>query len=688
MSFLRQPVIELTIPSLASLRSGLPTKLRAYRLDLWLLLLLTVVAAVLRLVMLEEIPAGLHGDEAWTGLDARRVLDEGWIGPYLGSALGQPTGPLYFAAPFIKVFGNSVFAVRFSMAVLGIATIPAAYLAFRVMFDRPLAVFGALLLAISGWHLHYSRLAFMVISWPLLEMITLFFLFLGMRTGRWLFYGLAGLAFGAGIYTYNAYPVFAVPLGLFLSWMLLQQQGPDLSQFLRRVALMIALAVFAALPMIIYAANTKNDYLAHHRMVSVLQTDRWKSGNLLDRADLVFDNARRYFSAAFWSGSPDHADGAGAEAMVDRLSLLLMIGGFAIFLWQWRRPSRIAVLLMVLLLPLGTILNTGGGKFRQTLGIVPFLAVLAAAPLALWWQRAGQLSTRWRRVSYAAIALIVCAIAYLNLSFYFGEFPDTEVVKYTFAQELADASQYLDDLPGDPYVYLYSGRWGFYYETRLFLAPEREGEDRSREFSATGSFSLEADRSRDVVYIFMIPYLEQLRQVERLYPGGTTFESEAKDNDGKPYFRAYYLPRLPGAAEGPPGIPPGGTPTAGPQASATPPARAGGEERDATRMRDLAALGEALEAYRSKHGSYPDNGGGIQTLCVFREFDVGCELEEVRKPLPEDPLGNPTDNGYFYSSNGRTYTIYARRDSERFPPCDQHPDHLAHLDSLLCARGP
>ena len=135
-----------------------------------LALAITVLAAVLRLWRLGTIPLGLHGDEAWTGLDAERVLDEGWIGPYLVSALGQPIGPVYWAAAVFAVLPDTTLVLRASMAFFGIATIPLSYVTFRLMFDRTVAVFAALLLAFMMWHLHLSRTAFMVQTAPFMEL--------------------------------------------------------------------------------------------------------------------------------------------------------------------------------------------------------------------------------------------------------------------------------------------------------------------------------------------------------------------------------------------------------------------------------------------------------------------------------------------------------------------------------------
>src|SRR3972149_945897 len=103
----------------------------------------------------------------------------------------------------------------------------------------------------------------------------------------------------------------------------------------------------------------------------------------------------------------------------------------------------------------------------------------------------------------------------------------------------------------------------------------------------------------------------------------------------------------------------------------------GGEERDTTRVQDLDAVRDALEQYRQEHDAYPDSDGNVQTLCAFPEFDKGCELEDVLDPLPIDPLGEPiTENGYWYSGTRDTYTVFAQRESDLFPECDQHPAFL------------
>lgn len=138
-----------------------------------------------------------------------------------------------------------------------------------------------------------------------------------------------------------------------------------------------------------------------------------------------------------------------------------------------------------------------------------------------------------------------------------------------------------------------------------------------------------------------------------------------------------------------PTLTPGPSPTESPeQETATAELAEGGESRDQLRQLDLAEIQSALEAYVVREDEYPSTDGNIQTLCVFEDVDIGCALKDDLDPVPSDPLGNAAENGYFYQSDGKVYTLYAIRESELLAACDDHPQHLARFASILCLRGP
>ncbi len=134
---------------------------------------------------------------------------------------------------------------------------------------------------------------------------------------------------------------------------------------------------------------------------------------------------------------------------------------------------------------------------------------------------------------------------------------------------------------------------------------------------------------------------------------------------------------------------PGPSPTSTPVVpTATPAPLPGGQDCDIVRVQDLRTVQAALEEVRDDTGSYPDTEGTIQTLCVFTEFDRGCELLDVLEEIPIDPLGEASVNGYWYVSDGDSYTLYSQREGGSFPECIDHPEFLEDVSSLLCFEGP
>jgi len=88
------PVPQGGIPGLAGVRRWLARALVSpvVLTEVVPVALATALAAVVRVTELTDIPPGLHGDEGLAGMDAARILREGWVGVYLPSALGTPSG--------------------------------------------------------------------------------------------------------------------------------------------------------------------------------------------------------------------------------------------------------------------------------------------------------------------------------------------------------------------------------------------------------------------------------------------------------------------------------------------------------------------------------------------------------------------------------------------------------------------
>lgn len=111
------------------------------------------------------------------------------------------------------------------------------------------------------------------------------------------------------------------------------------------------------------------------------------------------------------------------------------------------------------------------------------------------------------------------------------------------------------------------------------------------------------------------------------------------------------------------------------------------EERDAVRRVDLIRLSSAFATLKERDGEFPSTGGNTQTLCVFRDADVGCRVENtLPDEVPSDPLGDPANNGYFYRSDGETMTLYAQLEMNipAEQECQGEKPGLTSRENLIC----
>ncbi|HZP56565.1 MAG TPA: type II secretion system protein GspG [Dehalococcoidia bacterium] len=114
-------------------------------------------------------------------------------------------------------------------------------------------------------------------------------------------------------------------------------------------------------------------------------------------------------------------------------------------------------------------------------------------------------------------------------------------------------------------------------------------------------------------------------------------------------------------------------------------------ERDARRRADLLLLVAGLNQLKAKDGTYPSTDDKLQTLCNYKEFDKGCRLGEVmRSPLPQDPLGDPISNGYWYQSDGQSAKVYAslEEDIAAEQQCPTDNVDLQKKANLICITIP
>ncbi|MBE7474886.1 MAG: phospholipid carrier-dependent glycosyltransferase [Anaerolineales bacterium] len=169
-----------TSPANAKLSSSPHSRLTSHASRLTILLVL-LLAAFLRLFQLPTLPPGLNFDEAGSGVAALEILSGV---PKIWWRLGGGQEPLwpYLGALSTACLGNIPLTLRLPAALTGILTVAAVYkllLTLRLgaqQESRLIALLTALSLALSAWHLHFSRLGFRAILLPLFSTLAFYFL--------------------------------------------------------------------------------------------------------------------------------------------------------------------------------------------------------------------------------------------------------------------------------------------------------------------------------------------------------------------------------------------------------------------------------------------------------------------------------------------------------------------------------
>ncbi len=109
--------------------------------------------------------------------------------------------------------------------------------------------------------------------------------------------------------------------------------------------------------------------------------------------------------------------------------------------------------------------------------------------------------------------------------------------------------------------------------------------------------------------------------------------------------------------------------------------------RDEKRKSDLLLLLDAASKVKARDGSYPSTKGNVQTLCTYKDIDLGCKIQALA--VGGDAVADPAKNGYWYSSDGVTAKFYASLEEEvpQAQQCKTTDVELSKRDNVICVTA-
>ncbi len=429
------------------------------------LLIILLVASFLRLWKLSDVPVSLFGDEMDVGYQAYSILKTGedYSGNFMPlhfESLAEWRTPLYLysAVPTVALFGISPLGVRLPAALFGILGVLGMYLLVKEILNSQFSIFNeipnsktkiqnsevfalaaAFILAISPWHIQYSRAGFEVTELLAFLICGLYFFFRALREkGKWLW--ISGVLLVATPLIYSTAKLFTPLLMLFLLvvWFkdLLKLPKKSLVYCLLFIAFLGLPTIYSTLfsggtqrfgyisvftdPIIepevgsarLSDAIVRGDVVAGYHPTSL---DKFYHNKVVFWTDRILSNYLESFSTDFLfvNGDPNLRHSIKGMGQFFRVEFIALLVGIVLFFAgkETRRTKLfIAFWLLTGVVP-ASITRDGGNHATRLILILPPLVFLIAYGLVYAYHALPKMYNR-------LLLIVYCLILFVSFIFY------------------------------------------------------------------------------------------------------------------------------------------------------------------------------------------------------------------------------------------------------------------------------
>ncbi len=436
-----------------------------------LIIFILVVASFFRLYQLEKYPPGLYPDEAIDGTNGLIANSTASYKLFYPENNGREGLFIDLQALSVKLSGIHPWALRDVSAIFGILTVLGLYLLSRELFDWKVGAISSFLLAISFWHVNFSRIGFDGIMVPFILVYLFYFLWRGLRTSNlWDFFW-AGIFGGLGFYAYSAYRVapLAVIILLISYWIFLKKDYHHENYLHARnrlaagIALLAITAFFVALPMGLYFLKHPADLLERSSQVSVF-------GQAQPLRELGQSVIRTLSMFTFFGDYNPRHNIPGEPMLGWPLAILFVIGFIKEAAHLVRRkhghlsPPHMLLFSWFFVMLLPGFLSIEAPHALRTIGVLPILMIFAARGL-LWifhemegweiiqhpWEGRGR--NQYVAPVLAMLALLG-ALSVYEYNRYFNIFGPAQITQEAFNQNYVDIAAQINTLPSSTIKYV------------------------------------------------------------------------------------------------------------------------------------------------------------------------------------------------------------------------------------------
>lgn len=450
------------------------------KITLLLLSTVIIIAAFIRLYQIGGVPASPDWDEAALGYNAYSVLLTGRdeYGKFLPIVLQsfddyKPALYAYLVIPFISIFDLSVISVRLPSVLFGVLGIIAVFFIVRELFQNGLQIskvrikkdhlslLTAFLVAISPWHIQFSRVGFEANVGLSFNLFALLFFLKALKNKYLLPFS---FFFGAvNVYVYQSEKVYTPLLFLIMIAVFWKE-------FIKIPKKWIGISFFVGLlvviPMLIFIL-TNPHALARAKGVSVFSdTEKLLTSNTAkinrdhannDYLGLFLDNRRVEYVRTFTLGYLSHFQpnwlfykGDVSRHHAPYMGPLylwtlpfVLIGLYLLFFSDIPKRIKWFLLLWILIVPLPASITIDVPHAVRAINFIPLFDLLTALGLIFMVSKVNRATLPFRLAIFVCLAGIIAlnTLYYLNQYFVQLNYYDSKDWQYGWKEAVSYVDQ-------------------------------------------------------------------------------------------------------------------------------------------------------------------------------------------------------------------------------------------------------
>jgi len=427
------------------------------------LFLILIVGFFFRFWRLESLPPGVYPDEAINGNDALKTLQIGDFKFFYPENNGREGVFIWLLATSFYLFGPSVWSLKFIPALTGLLTVFGLFLLTKELFsfksekeNERLALFSALFISVSFWHVNFSRIGFRAILLPAVLSFSFYFLWKGLHNlsrkneKDHISFFLSGAIFGIGFYTYASFRMAVFLLGIVLAtegMFYLKQKKIKL--FLSSSLAFIFGLLLIALPLGIHFLNNPQYFVGRASQVFFFnQPDPLKA--LVESIVLHLGMFNFYGDQNWRHNLPSSPQLCIPVGILFLIGLAVSLKSFfrSINKKDWHAFNLNLFLFgwFGIMLSPGFLTAEGIPHALRTIGVIPVTYIFASIGLLEIWKRLKRRINNEKTLRIIVLFFLVSIIILQGYK-YFIKWGESQEAQGAFAKDFVEIGRYLNSLP-------------------------------------------------------------------------------------------------------------------------------------------------------------------------------------------------------------------------------------------------